>query len=163
MPGSALSCLFNLEPAALCMAFCGSVSSLLVIFNHAHRWQSTVCSLSLSLHQGIAIPGDFAKLFPWALSDCFFSQTSSQPGFLLGTLPGAWLAPQPRIGHQPQSLSLSFLITLFKNRFLTHTKLALGGCSISYTSLVPCHRWPHLHGVKDTNLKHTKQVPQNEP
>lgn len=43
------------------------------------------------------------------------------------------------------------------------TKLALGGCSVSYTSLLPCHRRPRLHGVKGTNFKRTKQVPQNEP
>lgn len=43
------------------------------------------------------------------------------------------------------------------------TKLVLGGCSVSYASLLPCHRRPRLHGVKGTNFKRTKQVPQNEP
>lgn len=85
----------------------------------------------------------------------FFSQTSSQPGF------SVMAQSQDPAGssalHQPPSQSLSpFFNYLFKTRLFAHIKLAPGGCSIFNMPLLPSRRWPHLHEVKDTNLKNTK-------
>lgn len=111
--------------------------------NLPSRCRSTVCSLSLSPSAGTC-------------------QGVSPLGWLFQAHP-IWLlaGPQPRPsrllspGQPPVTISL-LSNYLFQNGFFAHTELALGGCSIPLHGL----RWPHLHEVKATNLKHTKQVPQ---
>lgn len=158
MPGSALACLFNLEPAALCLAF---------VAPNLLSWWFSITSRHSLLPEPQPAPGHcnprgFRQALPLGSLGLVFPRPPPSLVSYQGLSPGpGWLlSPRSATGH---NLSLSFLITLFKNRFFMQTKLVLGGCSVSYASLLPCHRRPRLHGVKGTNFKCTKQVPQNEP
>lgn len=89
--------------------------------------------------------------------------SSPHPGLVShwGLSPRTQLAPQPCISHH-RNLFLPFLITCL-NTNCSYTSNLHWVVHYFNTTLLPSGRWSHLHEVKDTNLKNTKQVLQNEP
>lgn len=135
----------------------------LYMFDDNRRKVMCYCIIILHPRQVSLFPFSNTQLLLWALLEWFFPPPHPSLVSHWGLSPRTQLAPQPCISHH-HDLFLPFLIIyLFKNRLFVHIKLALDGCIIFNMPLLPSCRWPHLHEVKDANLKNTKQVLQNEP